>query len=406
VQPAFKSAIHGSGEGIAAELPGSLRGSLKPGTELSGFQHGQDAVLLLRAASEATGYVAGTMESLSVAEILSHIVGGTKTGRLIVDTGSARKTVNFRDGQIIFATSTEPHERLGRQLVRLKVVTPDVLSDALALVRPGKKIGQVLTSSGQVTPRALYSAMTFLVREITLSLFELTEGTFCFLEGPQPSENILRLPERTRTILLEGMKRSEEVQRLRRRVPLALRVRRGHGPSPQGSENLLSAAGAGTDLAALRSSFDGGEYAFLGAVDELLRSGALLAIPEKTDSRRAAVSEAPSPVQLYAALLKTICDALRSSGKGLKDLQSFFSDPLPGMEEAFAGVTLSDDGNLDFNRVMANVGSASSPLRRAKAYEALDGFICYALFSAKNAMSPELAESLSVELRRIQSELS
>jgi hypothetical protein len=405
VPPAFKTAIRSAGESVAVELPAVHRW-LKPGTELCGFALGHDAVLLVRDASAANGYVVGTIATLSIAEVMSHVVAGMKTGKLIVTTGSARKTVSFRDGQIIFACSSQPHERLGRLLVRLKLITADALREALALVEPGRKVGQVLTSLGRVTPSNLYSAMTFLVREITISLFELTDGAFLFLEGPIECEDVLKLPERTRSILLEGMKRSEEVERLRRRVPGALRVRRGPRSPPPGSEDLVLAAGAGKEIAALRSSFDGGEYAFLAAMDELLRIGALLAIPEGTGFSGAVPTEMRSPLELYAALIKTVCDALKSSGKDLKDLQSFFSDPLPSLEKAFVGVTLSDDGSLDFNRVMANLGGPSSALCRAQAYQALDGFVSYALFSAKNAMSPELAESLSKEFLRIQGELS
>src|SRR5262249_60079958 len=98
----------------------------------------------------------------------------------------------------------------------------------------------------------------------------------------------------------------------------------------------------------------------------------------------ASAVELRSTVELYAALIRTICQALKSAGHGLRDLQSFFSDPLPGMEEPFAGVTLSDDGYLDFDQVMTNMGGPTSALRRAEAYQALDGFVAYALFSAKH----------------------
>ncbi|HXN41918.1 MAG TPA: DUF4388 domain-containing protein, partial [Myxococcaceae bacterium] len=218
MQPAFKSAIRSAGQGFSVEVPASSGGVLKPGTELSGFLHGNDALVLVRGASDGQGYVAGTIGAFAIAEILSHLVGGMKTGKLTVTAGAVRKTVHFRDGQIVFAASTQSHERLGKLMVRLKMISADELKSALAQVKPGKKIGQVLTGSGRIQPGDLYSAMTFLVREIAISLFELTEGAFFFLDGPLQSEDVLKLPERTRTILLEGMKRAEEVERLRRRV--------------------------------------------------------------------------------------------------------------------------------------------------------------------------------------------
>jgi len=89
----------------------------------------------------------------------------------------------------------------------------------------------------------------------------------------------------------------------------------------------------------------------------------------------------------------------------LSHLQAFFRDPLPGMEEAFAGVQLSEDGQLDLDRVIKNMGEPATAVRRAKAYEALDAFMSYALFSAKNVMPANRAEAFRRDCRRIQAAL-
>jgi hypothetical protein len=405
VPPAYKAHIRGLGEGIVVELPSSVAGAFKPGAEICAFSHGVDAVLLTREGSSSSGYFAGSIESISIGEVIAQIVAGVRTGKMIVGLGAIRKTVSFRDGQIVFATSSQQHERLGVLLTRLKMILPEQLKEALAQVRPGRKIGQILTHSKMVSPSNLYSAMTFLVREIVVGLFELNEGGFLFLEGIPATEDALKLPERTRNILLQGMERAAQMDRLRRKLPWNLRVTAGSRPSPPESEALLARVGNGRDLLMLRQFFDGSDYAFLSSVDELLQSGCLAQQPQPPPTVATTPAEIRSPLELYAALIKTICQALKSAGHDLRDLQSFFSDPLPGMEEPFAGVTLSDDGYLDFDQVMTNMGGPTSALRRAKAYEALDGFVAYALFSAKNVMSQELAESLAEEFRRIQGEL-
>src|SRR5262249_30169268 len=143
---------------------------------------------------------------------------------------------------------------------------------------------------------------------------------------------------------------------------------------------------------------------FLSTVDELLQSGCLAQEPQPPPATASAV-ESRSTVELYAALIRTVCQALKSAGHDLRDLQLFFSDPLPGMEEPFAGVTLSDDGHGVCDQVRTNMVGPTPALRRAEAYQALEGFVAYALFSAKNVLSPGLAESLAEEFRRIQEEL-
>jgi hypothetical protein len=117
---------------------------------------------------------------------------------------------------------------------------------------------------------------------------------------------------------------------------------------------------------------------------------------------RTALSQAPKgPVDLYAELVQTICQALMQAGHPLTPLRGFFESPGEGLEAAFAGVTLSDEGELDVDRVLANVASGDEALSRAMAYEALDAFAAYALFSAKNALPAELAELLQEEFARV-----
>lgn len=403
--PPFKANIRSIGEAVAVELPASVASAFKPGADVFAFSHGADAVLLTREGLASTGYFAGSIESISMGEVMGQIVAGIRTGKLIVSSGAIRKTVTFRDGQVIFATSSQPHERLGALLARLKMVSPAQIREAVDQVRPGRKIGQILTSSGLVSPSNLYSAMTFLIREIVIGLFELSEGGFLFLEGITTSDDALKLPERTRALLLEGIQRGVDMDRLKRKMPWTLRVTPGSKAPPAGFEPLIGRIGEGRDLLTLRHFYDGSDHAFLSAIEELLDAGCLFQGRQEIRSQSAEPAQARSPLDLYATLIKTICAALRSAGHDLRDLQSFFADPLPGMEAPFAGVVLSDDGYLDLDQVIANMGGLGSALRRAQAYEALDGFVSYALFSAKNAMAPEVAESLGKEFRRLQGEL-
>jgi len=395
-----RATVQASGEGLAIEL---AKGSfLKPGGAYQVVAYGADAALLLRDGAAPEGYFAGDLASFGMAEVFGQLVAGIRSGHLVVTDGALRKTVSLRDGQVTFATSSEPHERLGKCLVRRKLVTAGQLDAALDKVRPGLKLGQVLTRSKVVSPSSLYSALTDLVRDIVVGLFELTEGHFLFLEGAPAPEDWVKLPGRTRDVVFEGIRRGEELVRLRRRMPASFRVAAGIGPA--GDQAVLVAkAGAGADLQSLRGSFDGGNYDFLTTVDGLLTSGAL-AVQAAAQPERAPTPSAqpPSTLELYGSLIRTICMVLTGAGQTLSDLRSFFEDPLPGLEQAFAGVTLSDGGALDVGRVRQNVTAQDDAVARAMTYEALDAFVSYALFSAKNVLPPDLAKELGAEFKRIQ----
>lgn len=395
-----KATLHAAGEAFAVELP---KGSqLKAGGVYQVVAHGADAALLLRDGAAPQGYFAGDLSSLGMAEVFGHLVSGIRSGHLVVSGASLRKTVSLRDGQVVFATSSEPHERLGKSLVRRKLVTAGQLDAALDKVRPGLRLGQVLTQSKVVSASALYSAMTDLVRDIVVGLFEQTEGHFLFLEGASAPDDSVKLPERTRDVVFAGLRRGEELVRLRRRLPMVFRVVAG-AKAAGDQAALVAKVGAGAELSSLRGGFEGGDYDFLATVERLLAEG-VLAVEAKAPVVRAPqpLAAPPGTLDLYGSLIRTICKALTAAGKDLSDLRSFFEDPLPGLEQAFAGVTLPDDGSLDVERVRQNVKAKDDAVARAMTYEALDAFVSYALFSAKNVLPPDLAKVLGAEFRRIQ----
>jgi len=402
-----KVTIQQAGDGIAVLLPSSVGNALEPGAKVRAIPHGHDALVLVRENLGSTGYFAGSLSCFSLAEVLGHILTGTRNGTLIVSCGAVRRSVDFHDGQIVFGTSTEAYERLGALLVRDGAVTRSQLETGLSQVKEGVKIGQVLTRSQAITPHTLYRSMTDLIREIVLGMFELTSGDFLFLEGTALAEDALKLPQPTRALVIEAIKRGEELEKIRKRIPSLARLILGKGPAPESSHPLLAKVGSGTEVGALRQSFEGPEYSFLQWVDSLVRSGALIqcSLFSRPPPTGKAPSAQSSALQLCAALIKTICEAFKAAGQDLSHLQAFFRDPLPGMEEAFAGVQLSEDGQLDLDRVIKNMGEPATAVRRAKAYEALDAFMSYAVFSAKNVMPADRAEAFRRDCRRIQAAL-
>ncbi|MFZ5468587.1 MAG: DUF4388 domain-containing protein [Myxococcota bacterium] len=393
--------VQANGEELSIGLPREAGSAFQAGEALGVVAHEGEALLFLKE-NGGQGYIAGSLSALSVGEVFGLVVSGIRTGKLFLASGAARRTVTFRDGQIAFATSSEAYERLGRYLVRKKYITPGQLDAALDKLRPGTKLGQVLTHAKVLSPSALYSAIAGLVKEIVVGLFELESGHFIFFDGLQAPDAV-KLPERTKDILLEGMRRAEQVGALRRRLPAARRVKVGNAGASGELAALAQRAARGVELGALRLGFEGSEYEFLVTVDGMLSAKALVEEgPAAPTPAPKPVSPAPTAAQLYASLIRTICTALKNAGNDLEDLREFLAEPLPGMEVALKGVKLSDEGEIDVQRVLKNVGGADQALARAAAFEVLDAFVSYALFSAKNVLPAKMADALAAEFRAIQ----
>ncbi|ATB49206.1 DUF4388 domain-containing protein [Corallococcus macrosporus] len=400
-----------AGEAATLELELPLTQGLSPSRPLQAWFNGPEGMVLLPESQGAAGFLAGSLRTLSMEEVFANVLSGIRSGLLAVQHATGRRTVSFRDGQVVFATSTERWERLGSALLRLGLLTQVQLTQALSRVTPSRRIGQVLTSEGLVSEANLYSAMTYVVREVVLSLFELEEASFMFVEGPAPMADVVKLPERTRDLVLTGIKRSEVVARLRRRFPDGMRVTLGpEGPLP-GEERLFARLADGLSLGSLRAAYEGGPHAFYTWLEEAVRGGNVTVQPaEPPPAQTPAVEgmawELLSAEERYNLLLSLVHRSLRDAGRDTDLLRGFLDAPPQGLEDAYAGVTLGADGRVDVARLRANLSTGGEAVGRALTLEALDAFVSYALFSARNVLPPEVAERLSNTYRTLQGGLA
>ncbi|MFL5349584.1 MAG: DUF4388 domain-containing protein [Hyalangium sp.] len=369
-------------------------------------------MVLLREPPGLIGFFAGNLGSLFMEDVFSYVLSGIRSGQLIVQHGTLRRTVSFRDGQVVFVTSSEKYERLGAALVQLGLLTPDQLTKAVGKVKPTRRIGQVLTEEGMVSEANLYNAMTFLVREVVLNLFEMMEGSFIFMEAPPPLGDIVKLPERTKELVIQGIKRGEATNRLRRHFPDELRLVAGAGGFPPGEEALATKAKQGVTVKDLRAAYEGSLHSFFTWVEERVRGGSLVvepaAAPPKKSQPPAEVlaSEITSPEERYNLLLALVYRAVVEVGKDVSMFHSFLKSPPQGLEEAYASVLIDKEGRVDVEQIRRNVASGDEALTRALTLEALDAFVSYALFSAQNVLPNYLAEQLFLTYRALQEGLT
>jgi uncharacterized protein DUF4388 len=133
--------------------------------------------------------LSGTIRSKPLSEILEVLRRRTATGALTLRAGGVTKTIYVKDGQIIFATSTEHHDRLGEILVKSGKITRDHLEQALQVYDKSaglKKLGAILVEKGFLPPKELFGGLKIQVREIILSLFLWRSGEYRFEERLPP----------------------------------------------------------------------------------------------------------------------------------------------------------------------------------------------------------------------------
>ena len=374
----------------------------------------------------AAPYLAGSLRSLSAPEVFHFLSGSLKSGTLLLSFGGGhdaplpdapeglrRKTIGFKEGQVVFASSSERADRLGPVLWRNELVPLDELTRCGRLVQAGRPLGQVLVEEEILDPGQLYAAMGLHVREIVLGAFLDDEGEFVFVEGRADDRNSVRLSERTRELLLEGMRRREEVERLAAGLPdrdaVARRRPGAEGePGPLGRRLLEALDGERTVRRALDESWLG-TYRGMQVLDELVRGGFVEAVaraPAPPEPVHLPAFPAGGPFQAYARIIRHVYEELsRVQADAGRRLESFFDRLPPERRALFEGVRIDADGNIDVAQLVLNVGQGAprpSPAARARALDALESFLTFALFEVGNCLSPPEAARVLGEVGRMQ----
>jgi hypothetical protein len=382
-------------------------------------------------------WFAGSLAALTVPEVVQFVFTSLKTGVLLLGFGGAgaavaagaperlrRKSIHFRDGQVVFASSSDPADRLGQVLARAGMISDEDLSRCARLVRSGRPLGQVLVDEGILSSGQVYEGITLQVKEILLDAFIETAGTFAFLEGPSDEQNAVKLPQRTRELLLEGMKRVEVAERLAheaggRDAVLVRSADPGRALEPAEAKLLDAVDGARTVAgAALEAGL--GTIEALRAAAALVGEGVLSAVPPSSAAGDAEVvieveppvAAAPAgarpsgPFETYRRIFERVFSALSAAQPDARDRLNSYFERLPAKHRAlFEGVRVGDDGELDVARILVNVtstGAYQGAAARARSLEALEDLLAFALFEAKNCLPKPDADALLRDVGRMQ----
>lgn len=159
--------------------------------------------------------VRGSLDQTSLPSLLRPLIRERRTGVLRLNRGAVTKTIYVSGGRLIFATSTDPDDRLGEMLLAKGVITYRALEESVLAIKVGKRQGTILVESGAIRSRDLISGVTEQVQEIVYSVFRWDMGSFEFVEGDLPSREVIVLRMSTGDLLMEGIRRIQAWSRIR-----------------------------------------------------------------------------------------------------------------------------------------------------------------------------------------------
>ena len=146
----------------------------------------------------------GKIQATPLPGILESLQKEKATGTLAVSCAGVRRCIHVRDGQIIFATSSDEHDRLGETLVKEGMISKEKLDIALQLYSKNvgfKKLGAILVENGFISPKDLFSGLKAQVKNIIYNIFLWNDAEYHF-EGRLPSD-VIKLQINLQELLME-----------------------------------------------------------------------------------------------------------------------------------------------------------------------------------------------------------
>jgi Domain of unknown function (DUF4388) len=162
-----------------------------------------------------TATTLGDLATSGLPQVVRPLVRGRKTGVLRCTRDRVTKTVYLSEGRLIFATSTDPDDRLGEMLMRKGIISYRGLEESVRALQAGKRQGTILVESGAIRSRDLVEGVAEQVQEIVHGLIQWDEGRWEFVEGDLPSKEVIVLRMSTGDLLLEGVRRVQRWTRIR-----------------------------------------------------------------------------------------------------------------------------------------------------------------------------------------------
>src|SRR3954451_3006150 len=338
----------------------------------------------------------GDLARIQLPDVLSFISMIRGTGKLTLRQGALERCIHWKDGEIIFASSSSPEHSLGQFLLRNGKITQTQYEESKRRVTATTRHGKLLVQMGAISPKELWWGVKNQALEIIYSLFGWKEGSFIFGDSTDElvNERIV-LSINTSTVIMEGIRRLDETAMIREKITSLDMV-------------FMKVAGAAADFGslemsehevALYESLDGTrsiraliggsemtEFEVTRILFQLLSARLIEVVADMRSSRPVFLDVEDSPEllkvistyndmfgRLYAALLNAVGEET-ARDIVTTAMQNADSD------ELWSGVFFDQYGRFDENMLIANISELPFERRKAVLDEGLNTQLSVQLF--------------------------
>jgi hypothetical protein len=339
----------------------------------------------------------GDLSRIQLPDVLSFVSMIRRSGKLVLRSGELERTLVWKDGDIVFATSNSPDDSLGLFLLRNGKITIQQYEDSKRRVTATMRHGKLLVQMGALSPKDLWWGVKNQALEIIYNLFSWTEGMFDFCESADEmtGEKIV-LSLNTSSVIMEGIRRLDESVLIREKIPsVDVVFMKVPGVKPDfaglemsdgeihlyndidGRRNVRDLIGKAADLT---------EFEVTRILFQLVSARLIEPAPEEKSFRPVFLDVEDSPellkvISTYNDMFGRLYDALQTK-VGEESARDIFMTALQQAEsdELWAGVFFDQYGRFDENMLIANISELPFEKRKAVLDEGLNTLLSVQLF--------------------------
>lgn len=151
--------------------------------------------------------IQGTLAETTVPELFRSVIRSNETGIVSLDSDSQHDDIYFRDGRIVFASSSDPDLSLAEVLLRSGELNLQQYTDATENSLGSKRMGAVLCELGYLRPEGLLRAVEQQVNQIVMRCVGYRTGNYAMEFTSEFPKEILDLTLNAERLLMDGIQK-------------------------------------------------------------------------------------------------------------------------------------------------------------------------------------------------------
>jgi hypothetical protein len=338
----------------------------------------------------------GDLSRIQLPDVLSFLAMIRGSGKLVLGHDELERTIHWKEGEIVFATSNSPEHSLGQFLLRNGKITQEQYEESKRRVTAQMRHGKILVQMGAISPKDLWWGVKHQVLDILYSLFSWKGGSFTFLDSADELANErIMLAINTSSVIMEGVRRLDESARIREKITgVDMIFAKVPGAVPDFRELEMSASEI-----AVCNNIDGKltvreligkseltEFEVTRILFQLLSARMIEPAQEDKGFRPVFLDVEDSPellkvISTYNDMFGRLYDALQKA-VGEDAAREIFMTALQSAEsdDLWSGVFFDQYGRFDENMLIANISELPFERRKAVLDDGLNTLLSVQLF--------------------------